>query len=147
MKQKNRCSTSCARVQIDWYVSPRAQVSASAHCDVTSRSLMLSPTRDGRRRERECFQTAPSLEKIKLPSRGMKVAQRACIACQLGCGECIYSGFYRTYRSYFEFLGKTKSATAISFGTYYILFSELATVCDGNLSLCTHMNRRTVSRP
>jgi hypothetical protein len=41
--------------------------------------LMLSRANDGRRRARECFQIAPSLEKIELPSRGMKVARRACV--------------------------------------------------------------------
>lgn len=39
---------------------------------------MFSRAKEGRRRARECFQIAPSLEKIELPRRGMKVARRAC---------------------------------------------------------------------
>ena len=57
---------------------------------------MLSRANDGRRRARECFQIAPSLEKIELPSRGMKVARRACVVCQLRLAwreECVHSGF------------------------------------------------------
>lgn len=38
---------------------------------------MLSRANEGRSKARECFQTAPSLEKIELPRRGMKVARRA----------------------------------------------------------------------
>jgi len=38
---------------------------------------MFSRAKEGRRRARECFQIAPSLEKIELPRRGMKVARRA----------------------------------------------------------------------
>jgi hypothetical protein len=75
--------------------------------------LMLSRANDGRRRARECFQIAPSLEKIELPSRGMKVARRACVDVSWDLAwreECVRSGFFLwTYRSYFEFL-RGKSA-------------------------------------
>jgi hypothetical protein len=37
---------------------------------------MLSREKEGRRRPRECFQVAPSLEKMEFPRRGKKTARR-----------------------------------------------------------------------
>ena len=77
VKQKNAGSTSCARNQPeDGSASPSAVIRASAACAVASRLLMLSRAKAGRRRARECFQIAPSLEKMEFPRRGMKVARR-----------------------------------------------------------------------
>jgi len=50
---------------------------------------MLSRAKDGRSRARECFQTAPSLEKIELPSRGMKVARRAWGVLNVSLSACL----------------------------------------------------------
>ena len=71
---------------------------------------MFSRAKAGRRRARECFQIAPSLEKIELPRRGMKVARRACVHVSLGFGMVVHGVvlfFFKrwTYRSYLEFLG------------------------------------------
>jgi hypothetical protein len=38
---------------------------------------MLSREKDGRKRARECFQVAPSLEKMEFPRRGKNTARRA----------------------------------------------------------------------
>lgn len=51
---------------------------------------MFSRAKEGRRRARECFQIAPSLEKIELPRRGMKVARRACVDVNLGFGVVVH---------------------------------------------------------
>lgn len=59
---------------------------------MASRLLIFSRANAGRRRARECFQVAPSLEKIELPSKGMKVARRACVRSMLvGTGVLVHS--------------------------------------------------------
>lgn len=39
---------------------------------------MFSREKKGRSKARECFQVAPSLEKMEVPSRGRKTARRVC---------------------------------------------------------------------
>lgn len=79
MKQKKRGIASTSGVHPVFASGfPKVRIRVSAAWDVKLRLLMFSREKKGRSKARECFQVAPSLEKMEVPSRGRKTARRVC---------------------------------------------------------------------